>query len=146
MKMIYNGTPMKSMKVNHYEVSTQDCTAIPSDLQAGITCVSKGKKITGTGKSFEFATYGKIQTNLADYIPSKIIVIEIASIDYPIKSLIAFDTMHSIDFSIEQTIGAVIVDNIEYPVTAKYKDSLLTLNCEKTIYLEVFLGKDNYYG
>jgi hypothetical protein len=132
------------MNIHSYELSTNDCTAIPSDLQAGVTCVAKGKKITGTGKSFEFATYGALETNSMDYVPTTINVIEIASIEYPIKSSIALNKITDIDFSTEQNIGTVVVDSIEYPITVSIENSILTLNCEKTIWLQVFLGRDNY--
>lgn len=142
MKMFLGNTPIKGMKIG---TNTDDATLVASDLQAGVTAYAKGKKVTGTGKCFSFATYGKMETNLADYVPSQINVIEIASLDYHIKSLIAFDNMQSVDFSIEQTIGSVVIDSTEYPITVRCKNSILTLNCEKTITLEVFLGEDNYH-
>ena len=144
MKLMYGNVPVKSMNIHSYELSTNDCTAIPSDLQAGVTCVSKGKKITGTGKSFEFANYGSTETNIPDFVPTSINVVEITSVDYPIKSIIAFRDMSSIDFSNEQDIGTVVVDGVEYPITVKVNGNFLTFNCEKTITLESFYGKDRY--
>ena len=144
MKMFYNGTPIKSLNIKHYEVSTQDCTAIPSDLQAGITCVSKGKKITGTGKSFEFANYGRVNTNVGLFAPTIINVTEIACLEYPIRASMAIDVMKNIDFSTSQTIGYAVIDNVEYPITAQVVGVVLTFNCEKTIELQYFCGKDNY--
>lgn len=144
MKMIYNGTPVESMKIKHYEMDTNSATVQPSDLQAGITCFARGKKVTGTGKAFEFATYGVSQTNVPEYVPVLINVIEITSLDYPIKSLIAFRDMRNIDFSTEQTIGIVTIDNVEYPITAKIDGVIMTFNCDKTITLQSFYGKDNY--
>lgn len=52
--------------------------------------------------------------------------------------------MIDIDFSTEQTVGVVVIDGVEYPITAKIDGVLLTLNCEKTIALQIFYGKDNY--
>ena len=144
MKMMYNGTQIKSLNVKHYEVSTNDCDMIASDLQAGKTAVARGKKITGTGKSFEFATYGELETNRPNHIPSLINVVEVTSVDYPIRSLITFRNMLDVDFSTEQAIGTVVINNIEYPITIRVDGSILTINCEKTISLEVFLGKDRY--
>lgn len=144
MKMFYGKTPIQSMNIKHYEVSTQDCTAIPSDLQSGVTCVSKGKKITGTGKSFEFASYGKIDTNLSLFSPSIINVVEIASVAYPVKLSVALGEMKNIDFSTKQTIGYVVIDNVEYPITVQVNGLVLTFICEKTIELQYFCGKDNY--
>lgn len=144
MKMIYNGVPVQSMKVNHYEINTNDCTMVASDLQAGVTAVARGQKITGTGKSFEFASYGKIDTNTPIFSPVVINVIEIASVDCPIKISIALHEMIDLDFSIAQNIGCVVIDNIEYPITAQVSNSILTLTCDKKVALEVFYGKDNY--
>lgn len=144
MKMMYGNTPVKSLNVHHFEMDTNDATLISSDLQAGVTAYARGQKITGTGKSFEFATYGGATTNSPDYVPTTINVIEISSLDYPIKSSILLNNMKDIDFSIEQTIGFVVIENIEYPITVKVDGVFLTLGCEKTIALEVFYGKDNY--
>ena len=144
MKMMYNGVPIKSLNIKHYEMSTQDATLRESDMQAGVTAYARGRKITGTGKSFEFASYGTTRTNMADFVPAQINVIEVASINYPIRSLIAFDNMYDIDFSTEQTIGMVTIDGVEYPITSQFNGFIFTLKCEKTIDLEVFLGKDNY--
>ena len=144
MKMMYNGTQIKSLNVKHYELSSNDCDMIASDLQAGKTAVARGKKITGTGKSFEFATYGALETNSMDFVPTVINVIEITSVDYPVKSSIALYDMKNVDFTIEQNIGSVTVDGVEYPITVNINNSILTLNCEKTIMLQVFMGRDNY--
>lgn len=144
MKMFYGNTPVKSLNINHFEMNTNDCTAIPSDLQAGITCVSKGKKITGTGKCFEFANYGAVFTNIPDFVPTPINVIEIASVEYPIKSLVAFSGMKNMDFSTEQVIGIATIDGVEYPITVKVDGVILTLKCDKEISLQVFVGKDRY--
>lgn len=144
MKMIYGGVPVNSLKVRHYETNTNDATLQSSDLQAGITAYARGQKITGTGRCFEFAYYGAFKTNSMNFVPSIINTVEIASLDYPIKHSIALSDMVDVDFSVEQNIGVVIIDNIEYPITMTIENSILVLNCEKTFTLEVFLGKDNY--
>lgn len=144
MKMIYGGTPVNSMKVKHYEMNTNDCTMLESDLQAGKTGVVKGRKITGTGKSFEFACYGDAMTNVPEFIPTLINVVEIASIEYPIRTSITFSNMINVDFTTEQTIGYVIVNENEYPITVTIQGNVMLLNCEKTISLQIFYGRDNY--
>lgn len=144
MKFIYGGVPYNTTKIKHYEVPTNDCDMVASDLQAGKTGVARGRKIIGTGKSFEFAYYGTTITNLQEYMPSLINVVEITSVDYPIKSLIGFDEMIGVDFTTERTIGVVVIDNIEYPINIKVEDNILIFSCEKTISLEFFYGKDNY--
>lgn len=144
MKMYYGKTPIKSLNIKHYELDTNDCDMVASDLQAGKTAVAKGRKITGTGKSFEFAAYGTSITNLAEFIPTLINVVEVASLDYPVKNSIDLNDMKNIDFTTEQTIGIVIIDNVEYPINVKIENSLLTFNCEKSITLQTFYGKDNY--
>lgn len=40
------------------EPNSYQTTITPADMQMGMTAVSKGKVITGTGKAFEFASYG----------------------------------------------------------------------------------------
>ena len=142
--MIYNGTPIKSMNIKHYEISTNDATMKASDLQSGVTAYAKGKKITGTGKSFEFAYYGGIEANFPNYIPSMINVVEITSTVYPIKANIALSSMRDIDFSTSQIIGSVIINNVEYPITSTIVNNFLTLSCDESISLQIFYGKDNY--
>jgi hypothetical protein len=144
MKMFYGNTPIKSLNVKHYEMSTSDATVVPTDLQAGVTCYARGKKVTGTGRSFEFASYGMVQTNIPVFSPVIINIIEIASLDYPVKISMALNEMEHLDFSVPQTIGCAIIDGVEYPITAQVNGVILTLACEKTIKLEAFYGKDNY--
>lgn len=142
--MIYNGTPINSMKVKHYEVSTSDCTAIPSDLQAGVTCVSKGKKIVGTGKAFSFASYGGWTTNISNFIPMDINTIQIGSVNYPVKMLVSMNETHSYDFSVPQRVAEVVVDGVTYPMTVSVKNGEFLVTCEKTISIQFFIGKDEY--
>ena len=144
MKMMYGGTQVRGLNVNKFDVSTNDCTAIPSDLQSGVTCVSKGKKITGTGKSFEFANYGFLSTNSRRYVPSYINIIEVSSSEYPIKLSLDLISMRNVDFSTEQLIGTVSVDGVEYDLKASVQSNMLKVACDKTINLQVFYGKDNY--
>jgi hypothetical protein len=144
MKMIFNGTPINSMKVKHYELSTQDCDMIASDLQAGKTAVARGKKITGTGKSFEFASYGGFETNQYIPIPSVINVIEVSCMNYPVQANIQLKDMKDIDFTLEQTIGNVVIDGNSNPLTAKVELPFLIVNCPQQITLQMFYGKDNY--
>ena len=144
MKMFYGNTPVKSLNIRHYEMDTNDCTMVPSDLQAGVTGVSKGKKIVGTGKCFEFASYGAMETNLPDIIPNNINVIEISSIYYPIQITIPLSEMKNMDFSTELKVADVIVDGEAYPLTVLASNNELNISCDKTIKLQVFYGKDNY--
>lgn len=144
MKMFYGNIPVNSMKIKHYELSTSDATVQPSDLQSGITCYARGKKVTGTGKAFEFAMYGKAYTNTQLFSPSIINIIKISCLDYPVKSSMGLNVMGGTDFSSIQTIGYVIIDDIEYPITAQVNGDILTLFCEKTIELQYFYGKDLY--
>lgn len=144
MKMFYGDIPVNSMKIKHYEISTQDCTAIPSDLQSGVTCVSKGKKITGTGKTFEFAFYGLFKTNETVYVPNNINVVEITSIEYPVQHVIALSEMKSTDFTIAKVVGNIIINGTSYPITVQAVDNFMTVSCDETVDLEIFYGKDNY--
>lgn len=144
MRMIYGNTPVKTMNVRHFEINTNDCSIVPSDLQAGVTCFAKGQKMTGTGKAFEFANYGTLQTNLPRYVPSSINIIEVCSTEHPVKLLSPLNNMWNADFSTDITVAVVVIDGVEYDLSVSVKSNLLTIKCDKTISLEVFLGKDNY--
>lgn len=144
MKMIYGGVPVESLKVKHYELNTNGATVVNSAVQAGLTYYANGKKEVGTGKSFEFANYGRMKTNAQVFIPTLINVVEIASTEHPIKSFIGFDEMTSVDFSLERTIGLVVVDNVEYPINIRINGNILTFSCEKSVTIEFFYGRDNY--
>ena len=144
MKMIYGGTPVKKVNISHYEMNTNDCTATPSDLQAGVTCVSKGRKITGTGKAFSFAMYGTWLTNESTFVPMNINTIQISSTDYPVRMTAPMNIVRSYDFSTSQEVAEVIIDNVAYPMYVSVQDGKLLVSCEKTINIELFYGKDEY--
>lgn len=144
MKMYFGGTPLKSMNIRHFEMNTNDCTAVPSDLQAGVTCVSKGQKITGTGKCFAFASYGRMPTNLIMPIPTVINVIGVASVDYPIKQEIGYSNMVDANFSGTTTIAKAMISGVEYPISVVVENNTIKLICDQTINLEVFYGKDEH--
>lgn len=144
MKMFLGEVPIQSLNVHHFEMNTNDATVVSSDLQAGVTCYARGQKITGTGKSFEFAQYGNVETNFPLVIPNIVNIIEIASTAYPVKSAVALSAIKNMDFSTPQTIGYIIIDNVENPITATIDGNILTLSCSQTITLQVFYGKDNY--
>ncbi len=144
MKMFYGNTPIKSLNIKHYEVSTNDATVIPSDLQAGITCYAKGKKVTGTGKSFSFATYGNGCTNVPLFIPDNINVIQIGSIQHPVKMIIPMKEMKTHDFTTAQNMAEIIIDGTTYPIKVSFQNGILTIACDQTINIELFYGKDEY--
>ena len=144
MKMFLGNTPIKSLHIKHYEMDTNSATVLPSDIQAGVTCFARGAKITGTGKSFEFAYYGGTKTNRANYIPNNINVVEIASLECPIQLAVTLTEMRNMDFSVGQVIGYAIVDGSQYELTIQAANNFLTVSCEKVINLEIFYGKDNY--
>lgn len=144
MKMMYNGTPIKSLNIKHYEVSTNDATLRESDMQAGITAYARGKKITGTGKAFEFANYGTLETNASTFIPTNINLIELASAEYPIKLNMILSDLNVLDFSANQKIATVVIDGVEYDLIVNVNSNILKVNCDKTFALQVFYGKDNY--
>lgn len=145
MKMMYNGTPVNSMRVHHYELDTNDCDIVASDMQAGKTAVARGKKITGTGKSFEFASYGRFVTNRILPIPcSSLNTIIISSIDYETKMDDYIDNLRDLDFSTPKKIGKVLIDGEIYPLTVTIINNLLTFGCDKDITIQAMIGKDNY--
>lgn len=144
MKMMYNGTQIKSLNIKHYEIDSNFATVEPSDMQAGKTAVARGKKITGTGKSFEFASYGDSPSNLVLPLPNAINVIQISSIEYPIKQMIAFEPIRNTDFTTTQVIAEVEKDGVCYPINVQVNNNILTLTCELTFNVLLFYGKDNY--
>ena len=141
MKLMLGNTPVKKMMIHN---DTQDATMVASDLQAGVTCYAKGQKVTGTGKSFEFANYGSLRTNSNRFVPTNINVIEISSVEHPVKLSSTLISMKEIDFSTPQHIGTVIIDNVEYALTVSVVSNILKVVCDQTFYLQVFYGKDNY--
>lgn len=144
MKMIYGGTPVKKLNISHYEMNTNDCTMVASDLQAGVTAVARGQKITGTGKCFEFACYGDYETNLIDFVPTSINVVQIGSLDYPIRMTMTLNTMKTLDFTIAQKVAEVSIGGVTYPITVSVQDGILDIACDQTINIQIFYGKDNY--
>ena len=144
MKMYYGNTPIKSLNIRHYEMSTNDATMKSSDMQAGVTGYARGKKVVGTGKCFSFATYGGWMTNKSDFIPESINTVQIGSVDYPVKMTVSMIGSHSCDFSIPQKVAEVIVDGTTYPITFSVQDGEYLVSCEKNINIELFIGKDEY--
>ena len=144
MKMIYNGTPMKSLNVKHYEMNTNDCTMVASDLQVGVTAVARGQKIIGTGKTFSFASYGTWSTNFPDFIPDSINTIQIGSTQYPIRMTVLFQDMKNHDFTKLQKMAEVTIDGVIYPIFVSVIDGIFDIVCDKTIDIELFCGKDEY--
>lgn len=144
MKMFYNGTPIKSLNIKHFEVSTNDCTMKASDLQAGVTGVAKGKKIVGTGKAFSFAMYGKWNTNLPIVVPETINTVQIGSLDYSVRMVVGMNSMSALDFSTEINVAEVTIDNVVYPITVSVQNGMLTFACDKTINIQIFYGRDEY--
>lgn len=141
MKLMLGGTPVKKMMIHN---DTMDATMVASDLQAGVTAYANGRKVTGTGKSFSFASYGMAFTNDILPVPNVINVIEIACLNYPIKLSVALNEMRNIDFAVENHIADVIIDGKTYPITVCVSNNILNITCDHTISLEVFFGKDEY--
>lgn len=145
MKLMYGNVPVKSLNIHSYELNTNDCDMIASDLQAGKTAVARGQKIVGTGKSFEFAYCGRIQSNDSLIIPTNTInIVHISSLDYPVHSLIQLSHMTDLDFVNGQVVCNLIVNNVEYPVTVTAANNEVSVACDISVYFEIFFGKDNY--
>lgn len=144
MKMYYGNTPVNSLNINYFERDTNDCDMVASDLQAGKTAVARGQKITGTGKCFSFATYGDWTTNISDIIPMMINVVHVGSVDYPVKMTDTLNNTKFYDFSVAQQVAEITIDGVVYPITISVQNDELMIACEKTINLQLFMGKDEY--
>lgn len=145
MKMMYNGTPIKSLNIKHFEVSTNDCTMKASDLQAGVTGVARGKKIVGTGKAFSFATYGGFSSNVTIPIPVESInTVSISCTTYPVRMITSIEDLRFDDFSTAKTVAMMTADNIDYPITISVLNNMITITCDKSTTLQVVFGKDEY--
>ena len=143
--MIYGGVPVNSLKVKHYELDTNSATVQPSDMQSGITAYARGQKIIGTGKSFEFAYYGRMLSNDSFIIPTNTVnVVHISSVDYPVHSLVHLANMDNLDFTSGQVVCNLIVNGSEHPVTVIANNNEISVNCDVNVYFEIFFGKDNY--
>lgn len=145
MKMIYGGVPVNSLNVHHFEMDTNDCTMVASDLQAGVTAVARGQKITGTGKTFEFAWYGRMTSNDSFIIPANAVnIVHISSTDYPIHSIVQLSDMKALDFNTPQVIGNLIVDNLQHSISVYVQNNEIFIICDIDTSFEIFFGKDNY--
>lgn len=145
MKMMYNGTQIKSLNIKHYEMDTNSCDMIASDLQSGKTAVARGKKITGTGKSFEFAWYGRMTSNDSFIIPTDAVnIVHVSSLGYPIHSVVQLSDMKTLDFNTPKIIGNLIVDNLHHPISVYIQNNEIFITCDVNTNFEVFFGKDNY--
>lgn len=144
MKMFYGNVPVNSMKMKHYEMDTNSATVQPSDLQSGVTCYGRGKKITGTGKAFEFAMYGDWKTNLSSPVPSTINVIQVGSLEYSVRMTTSIGKMALLDFANSQKIAEVVVNEVIYPITVSVQNGMLNVSCDETINIQLFYGRDRY--
>lgn len=144
MKMMYNGVPIKSLNIKHYEMNTNSATVQPSDLQAGVTCFARGKKVTGTGKAFSFAMYGTWLTNESTVVPMDINTIQISSADYPVRMVSPMNIVRHYDFSIPQEVAEVVIDGKVYTMRVSIQNGEFLITCEKTINIELFYGRDEY--
>lgn len=144
MKMMYKGTPIQSLNIKHFEVSTNDATLKSSDLQAGVTAYAKGKKVTGTGKAFSFAMYGDTTTTAILPIPERLNVLSITSHEYPVQMSDRLFDLQDRDFTIEQEIGKIVVEGVEHPIKAMLLGNILRFTCNHTVSIQFFCGKDNY--
>jgi hypothetical protein len=144
MKLMYGNTPVKSLNIHTYEKDTNDATMIASDLQAGVTAYARGQKITGTGKTFSFASYGTWFTNESNIVPTSINVIQIGSIEHPVRMTIPFQNMKIHNFAVAQKMAEVTIDGVNYPMIVSVQNNEFVITCDKTVEIQLFIGKDEY--
>ena len=144
MKLCLGSTPVKSLNIRKLDVDTNDATIVASDMQSGSIAYAKGQKVTGTGKAFAFASYGKYPTNFAIPVPGMINVIEIGCMSHAFQTNVDVNQMKDLDFSIEQELGNIVIDGVNCPITSLVENNTLTLNCSQSVELLVFYGKDDH--
>lgn len=144
MKMFYGNIPVNSMKIKHYEMNTNDSNLKPSDMQTGKIAYGKGKRIVGTGKAFEFAIYGDTTTTSMFPIPNLLNTLSITSSEYFVQMNDRIFDLQEKDFTVEQEIGKVIIEDVQYPIKVIFLDNMLKFTCDKTVSLQFFCGRDNY--
>lgn len=144
MKLYIGDTAVGSLGISKVDISTNDATIVASDMQTGTTAYARGVKLTGTGKSFAFASYGNVTTNMAIPIPGVINVLEIGSTTYPTVMGVGFAEVTNLDFTVSNAIGSITIEGQDYPISAIVEDGNLTISCDKNVSLEVFYGKDDH--
>ena len=145
MKMYYGNVPIKSLNSKSFETNTNDATVQASDMQAGLTGYARGQKITGTGKAFEFATYGKFNVNRAFPIPvADINTIIVSSVDGAVKMTDEINNLRDFDFSTAQEIAKITLNSVEYPLTVQITSNGITFGCAQDTFIQAMIGKDNF--
>lgn len=144
MKLMLGNVPVKSLNINKFEMDTNDATITASDMQQGMTAYARGGKVVGTGKAFNFASYGKYETNSLVPVPNTINLIGISSLAYPIQTLISLNEMKETDFTSEKTVANVVISEKTYPIQVSVSDGQLKIACSQAISLQVFYGKDDH--
>lgn len=97
MKIMLGDTPV-TITAHNVDISTDDATIVASDMQVGMVAYAKNQRVVGTGKAFNFAYYGEFETNDKAIVPDNINMIEIASLEHPIKITLALKDMKLTDF------------------------------------------------
>lgn len=142
MKLMLGGTPVKKMMVHN---DTMDATMVASDLQAGVTAYANGRKVTGTGKAFSFATYGRFIANVGTPIPtSDINTIVMSSTDGAVKMINSIQNMRDLDYSVAKEVAKIMLDGVEYPLTILIANNRITFGCAKSVSIQAMIGKDEF--
>lgn len=156
MSYIVNGVEVKQIGVLT-EPNSYQTTITPADIQMGMTAISKGKVITGTGKVFEFASYG---SRVID------VIVDNNGVERYGTTFNHNNTINVI-FVAPSPVGDIFIQD-EYIVSISKGDDVIiaydqTIECELRAYhdgerlivyltkspneptvLRIFVGKDNY--
>lgn len=142
MKMYLGDVPVKAL---YTHTDTDDADLVSSDMHIGKTAYVKGRKITGTGRSFAYAMYGSCSSNASMPIPvSSLNTILISCASYAVKMTDVIIDLGKNNYTTARAVANVTIDGTNYPITVKIASNTLTIACGKTVTLQVLFGKDDH--
>lgn len=156
MSFYINGSKVGRLGVLS-EPPTYDADITPADMQLGTTAYAQGKKLVGTGRAFEFASYGsRAVKKIVDSqgverygiffdIGEHVNVLFIAP---SVDGDVVLQTNHKVDISSDRTVKLGNNQTSGGEINAYYDVNrvivYLTNFSQKNTILRFFVGKDNH--